>query len=199
MGQNAATKKIPSFNSTLSCMLQAGRWSWGTKCLELQEGISASRGTLRERTLMWTSWSPTRSITWSCPCVCPSPSINTDEGCTDWEQSCWEGPAGAGEWVSNAPLQPRELKKHDQLVERGDSALYSAVVRPYLECSVQLWGFQYRRDMDLLELVRGGHEDGQRDGTYLLWRQAVRAGVHLGEEQVLGGSYDSLSVQKGDL
>jgi len=48
--------------------------------------------------------------------------------------------------------------------------LYSAVMRPHLECCVQFWTPQYKRDMDLLE--RGDERLEHRS-----YKQRLRAGT----------------------
>lgn len=116
----------------------------------------------------------------------------------------WEGPAGAGGWADRhepamRPCNPESYK-----------SMTSCSREVILPSTLLLWGPTWSaicssgvsstgKTWTCWNWCRGGHEDGQRDGAYLLWRQAVRAGVHPGEEQVLGRSYCSLSVQKGDL
>ncbi|GAB0190184.1 hypothetical protein GRJ2_001483700 [Grus japonensis] len=57
--------------------------------------------------------------------------------------------------------------------------LYSALVRPHLEYCAQLWGPQYRRDMDLLEMLRGlehlSYEDRLRElGSFSLEKRRLQ-------------------------
>ena len=52
--------------------------------------------------------------------------------------------------------------------------LYSALVRPHLECCVQLWNPQYRRDTDLLECVQRSATKMTQGMQYLTYEDRLR-------------------------
>ncbi|RMC14970.1 hypothetical protein DUI87_07149 [Hirundo rustica rustica] len=75
----------------------------------------------------------------------------------------------------------------DQQVKEGDSPLCSAPMRSHLQSCIQLWGPEEEGHVPVRVSTEENHEDDQRDGAPLLWRQAVRVGIAQPEEEIAPG------------
>jgi len=52
--------------------------------------------------------------------------------------------------------------------------LYSVLVRPHLEYSIQMWSPQYRRDVDLLEYIQGRITEMIQRVEHLLYEDRLK-------------------------
>ncbi|PKU40960.1 hypothetical protein llap_8746 [Limosa lapponica baueri] len=78
--------------------------------------------------------------------------------------------------------------------------LYSTLVRPHLEYSVQLWSPQHRKDTNLLEQAQQKATKMIRGLEHLSYEDRLRVGVvHPGEEKALQRPYCSFPVPEGCL
>ncbi|GAB0178307.1 hypothetical protein GRJ2_000296000 [Grus japonensis] len=130
-----------------------------------------------------------------------------------------------GEWIESSPeekdlglLEDKQLNmawhgslgcKHanciQDCIKRGVTSrsrevilpLYSALVRPHLEYCIQLWGPQYRRDMELLERVQRRATKLIRGLEHLSCEDRLRECVQPGEEKAPGRPYSSLPIPEG--
>ena len=77
--------------------------------------------------------------------------------------------------------------------------LFSALVRPHLEYSVQMWSAQYRRDVDLLEHILRRATEMTQGMEHLFYKDRLRAGaVQPGEEKALGRPRVAFQYLKGN-
>lgn len=76
--------------------------------------------------------------------------------------------------------------------------LYSALVRPYLEYCVRLWGSRCNKDMNQFQQIQ--REDDKRTGALIFWRQVSKVGiVQSREKNALQRIHCGFSVPTGKM
>ncbi|KAK4815071.1 LOW QUALITY PROTEIN: hypothetical protein QYF61_015355 [Mycteria americana] len=82
----------------------------------------------------------------------------------------------------------------------GEQILITSGFGPHCEYCIQLWGPQYKKDMDLLEQVQRRATKMFKELEHLSCEERLRAGVvQPGEEKALGRPYCGFSIYKGGL
>lgn len=158
------TVRFHTASATMPAISRCVVWLW-----HWREGM-ASKGTLTGRRggPLWISWSSTRPSARSCPWTGAISSTNTgwagNQGwALDQEQPCGEG-LGAVDWPEGqhdpatctcspeSQLYPGLHQEHHDQQDKNVLPLCSQETP--LECCVQLWGLQNKKDADLLEWVQ---------------------------------------------
>lgn len=136
---------------------------------------------------MWKPWGSTRPCA-RCHTWVGATLISVKVGgWRDWEQPCW-GLWGADGWHELAmniynpkdQLHPRlHQMQCGQKVKDRESAplfysLYPTLARPHLQCCIQIWGPQHRKDMYLLKQFQRRPGEWSIGLKYLMYEDRLR-------------------------